>query len=158
MLKLTFQQASDKILDAYFKDELEPFDNCRCFIGNIFDNNGSWGYFRNPQNVAPIELIKDALYLIHEYGYTTVDIDQLELRFLNTIYKDVEGEVMEKPWNTAIPEIFETYELTEDETRKKEDAIFHAMEETLELLREVHIAHGELEPDKRSFEKRLLIA
>lgn len=50
MDKLTYRQAYDKIIEAYFKDEIEPFDSEFCFCGTLapdFDwkyNKGGYPY------------------------------------------------------------------------------------------------------------------
>jgi hypothetical protein len=43
-MKLTYQQAYNKIIDAYFKDEIEPFNNSFCFCGNLNDNDYAWRF------------------------------------------------------------------------------------------------------------------
>jgi hypothetical protein len=42
MERLTYKQAYDKIIDAYFKDEIEPYDAKFCFCGTLCDNSVGW--------------------------------------------------------------------------------------------------------------------
>lgn len=44
MDKLTYRQAYDKIIDAYFKDQMEPYEPNFCFCGNLCDNTNDWFY------------------------------------------------------------------------------------------------------------------
>jgi len=40
--KLTHKQAYDKIIDAYFKDEIQPYDAKFCFCGTLAENSYDW--------------------------------------------------------------------------------------------------------------------
>lgn len=42
MEKLTYRQAYDKIIDAYFKDEIKPYSPKFCFCGTLCDNSMDW--------------------------------------------------------------------------------------------------------------------
>lgn len=42
MEKLTYKQAYDKIIQAYFKDEIKPMEPEFCFCGTLA-GNGNWG-------------------------------------------------------------------------------------------------------------------
>lgn len=42
MDKLTYRQAYDKIIDAYFRNEIKPEDPQFCFCGTLCDNFPGW--------------------------------------------------------------------------------------------------------------------
>lgn len=35
----TFKEQYNKIVNAYLKGELNPWDGCACFVGNLLNNN-----------------------------------------------------------------------------------------------------------------------
>lgn len=39
---LIYKEARNKIIDAYFKDELKPYDSRFCFCGTLCDNSRGW--------------------------------------------------------------------------------------------------------------------
>ncbi len=39
---MKYNEAYDKIIQAYFKDELEPYDANFCFCGNLCDRTDDW--------------------------------------------------------------------------------------------------------------------
>lgn len=41
-MKLTYRQAYDKIIDAYFKGEIRPMEAMFCFCGILSDNSSVW--------------------------------------------------------------------------------------------------------------------
>lgn len=63
MEKLTYRQAYDKIIEAYFGDQIRPMESNFCFCGTLCDNTSDWaGWIRN----------KDS------HGYTGRDFDTME--------------------------------------------------------------------------------
>lgn len=44
MNKLTYKEAYDKIIEAYFKDEIQPLSSIFCFCGNLCNKNPDWAY------------------------------------------------------------------------------------------------------------------
>lgn len=44
MNTLTWPEAYDKIIEAYFKDEIKPWDAKFCFCGNLNDKAMLWGH------------------------------------------------------------------------------------------------------------------
>lgn len=42
MNKLTWPEAYDLIIQAYFKDEIKPYEPRFCFCGTLCNNNGAW--------------------------------------------------------------------------------------------------------------------
>jgi len=39
---MTYKQAYDKIIDAYFKDEIKPMDSNFCFCGTLHGAKRGW--------------------------------------------------------------------------------------------------------------------
>ncbi len=44
MQRLTYKEAYDKIITAYFKDEIKPLDSQFCFCGTLCENSMDWSY------------------------------------------------------------------------------------------------------------------
>lgn len=67
---MTYKQAYDKIIEAYFKDEIKPYDAKYCFCGTLCDNKSDWG--------------KDSFNRIHnDYGdYLGVEYVKMERALL----------------------------------------------------------------------------
>lgn len=142
-MKPTFKQQYDKIVGAYLRNELMPFYDCACFVGNLLNNNGDWFDARKTTDGttfgSPIVCIIPDQYAINNRGaletiqkeghglYSIADICSIEQNFLRTYNKN-----------------------------KGEDGLFSAMESTLLILRQIHESKGEVVEDY-IFEKRTLI-
>lgn len=136
----TFQEQYNKIVDAYYKNELKPYIGCACFVGNLLNNKDKWGMARdfvnedtdtdliifrettNPYRFIGIQCIKEESNDL----YSIEDICQLEQNFLRK-YSDSDPE----------------------------NSLFNAMETTLELLKQIHESKGEI-IKKYNFIKREL--
>ncbi len=145
MNRPTFQQQYNKIVSAYYKNQLDPFEACACFIGNMLDNTAGWVHCRKLEfetdedgmcDIRSIEywlqgggVVPRTILTLKPYFYTGIDIALMEDNFLR-IY--VLGG-------------------------KTEDSLFEAMESTLIILKEIHKRNGELIKDY-NFEKRNLEA
>jgi len=73
MERLTYQQAYNKIIDAYFKDEIKPLDCQFCFCGSLC-GNGHWRggdklYTAQQYRSMEIELLKALCGLNTFYEY-----------------------------------------------------------------------------------------
>ena len=53
----TYKQAYDKIIEAYFKDEIKPNDTKFCFCGTLNNNDSSW-YSEDGFFYKRLELVK----------------------------------------------------------------------------------------------------
>jgi len=127
-MKLTYRQAYDRIVDAYFKDEIRICDSCKCFVGNLLGGTYVWNGCRTIESRLTTihENTKSGMLLLNEYGYTPLQITQLE------------GVFME----------FNTWDDEED--------IFRGMCAALDMLKKIHEESGEtVEPIP--FKKRELI-
>jgi hypothetical protein len=64
MEKLTYKQAYDKIIEAYFKDEIQPEDPQFCFCGTLCDNDARWygcrldGYHYSSHGYNGVDFVK----------------------------------------------------------------------------------------------------
>jgi hypothetical protein len=130
----TYKEQFDKITRAYVDNEMDPLMECACFIGNLL-NTDEWAICRTFKAIefpyrkgttfvesditCPIPAnehwIKEKVLHLSQGLYSADDIIRLENNFLTV-------------W------------LNGNET---EDALFHAMESTLEMLKQIHIRKGE---------------
>lgn len=39
---ITYKEQFDKLTRAYINDEVQPFENCACFVGNLLNKNAMW--------------------------------------------------------------------------------------------------------------------
>lgn len=128
MEKLTYRQAYDKIIEAYFKDEIEPLDGNFCFCGNLCDNTSDWmGWQENYDS----------------HGYAGGDFDRME-HALFAGMKRVAGvdSVCYIPHTSPI----------------YEEALFAGMSAALDVLKEIHRSRGEnVDEDIPAFTKRELV-
>lgn len=145
---MTYKEAFDKITIAYIKDELNPWVNCACFVGNLLNNTDTWSNGRysdfNKRIIAIRSIQKQSkgFYLLEE-------ILSLERIFLHTL-----NDNLLKP-----NDIFDPFNSTNQNKRKLpeyENALFKAMETTLEYLKQIHIKKGELIEETPILEKRIL--
>jgi hypothetical protein len=129
MNKLTYKEAYDKIIQAYFNDEIIPFDPKFCFCGTLCDNSQQW--FRNPTKFHNNFL-----------GYKGEDFVKMETALFRALYKqNSQGEWYGNRYTKK------TYE----------DVLFKAMCAALEVLKEIHRKRGEDVDSVPVFEKRQLV-
>lgn len=134
---ITFREAFDRITKAYYRNEIEPFNACGCFVGNLLNKNNGWvegcgglGELRSDK----LRVFKARLSVSDnsDNTYSLEEIAELENVFMShirTISKNDEGDEAE---------------------------IFQAMEAALLKLREIHESKGEIiEP--LEFKKRELV-
>lgn len=74
MKQLTYRQAYDKIIDAYFKDEIEPMKQEFCFCGTIAPN-GNW----HIQGKG-------------KYPYSTIEYMRMESALLNKVGDRIDSQ------------------------------------------------------------------
>lgn len=82
MKKLTYQEAYNKIIDAYFRDEIKPADAQFCFCGTLCDNSSKW--FSSP-----------LMRHFDSHGYSGEDFVKMEVALFNKIC-DEEGVLLNK--------------------------------------------------------------
>lgn len=141
-MKPTFEEQYQKIVSAYYKNELKPLVSCACFIGNLLNKKRDWTSIRIAGDEGfKIRPIKDDLYnyslvFIYEISgglYTPEDIVRMENNFVTKCY----------PSN--------------EEDNLTEESLFHAMESTLEMLRKIHESTGEVVKDYNFTKRELCI-
>jgi len=130
----TYKEQFDKITRAYIADELQPTNSCACFIGNLLNNNREWAMGR--------------VFDWKNHGIGVVANEHLIMLVVNAeangLYSAQEIVDMEDNFLSIYSDGFQS-----------EDALFHAMESTLEMLKQIHISKGE-QVDPIPFAKRQL--
>jgi hypothetical protein len=135
-MKLTYREAYDRIVDAYFKDQLNPFQSCACFIGNLLGSQ-IWSACRgNPKLKQESDKV-EGLLLINSFGYSIYQIELMEDNFLNEIFFAIKGYRYASPRN-------EGYASGQLMGEKYENALFAAMSSTLDILKKIHEENGEV--------------
>lgn len=137
---ITFKEQFDKLTEAYIRGEVEPYQPCGCFIGNLLNRREEWIHIRKdftyktpcyfPGEKKSFEM---AQCIIQEEGkgtYTDQEIVELEYTFMMTYGINGGGFGL-----------------------VNEDALFKAFEVTLEQLKQIHESKGEI-VDEFVFQKR----
>lgn len=125
MEKLNYQQAYDKIIDAYFKDEIKPFDADFCFCGTLA-GSGSWVWRKRHV---------DFPFIQEAHNYTPFEYRKLEIALL-TPFKRIGARqcgLGRGDW-------------TEEDSYKSgnyEEVLFSGMCAALDVLKEIHRSRGE---------------
>lgn len=133
---MTYRQAYDKIIEAYFKDEIEPMDGKFCFCGTLCGNTEHWmsSIVNSDYSVKELINMEDALltpfspkYVLKEY---------------------LEEHEVETPgcWAGGIEEDDSDYE----------EILFSGMSAALDVLRQIHIDRGEVIDEPIAFTQRKL--
>lgn len=144
---LTYKQAYDLLIDAYYKDEIKPYDASFCFCGNLNENNRSWlshddkcttHYDGINYNGKELWLMEDAL-----------------LSHLNKeLYTDGKYTMFSKDYS------FEDGWVVRKDTTKYEnyeDVLFEAFCKALDVLKQIHIERGEVIDEVCELSKRVLV-
>jgi hypothetical protein len=125
MEKLTYSQAYDKIIHAYFRDEIKPLDARFCFCGTLCNNSEGW--------------------VLDTVGRKHRDFGQ---------YKGDEYVRMERALLDAIKSTSNGYSTKKTNPAEYEDALFAGMCAALEVLKQIHIERGEVIDEVPVFTKR----
>lgn len=128
MEKLTYKQAYNKIIDAYFKDEIRPMSPKFCFCGTL----------------APDFFWAAQLENSEEYPYSTEEYRRMEQPLVLSIgaKKSMNGD-----WIAPFQPI---------NTPEYEENVFKGMCGSLEELKKIHIERGENVDEVPTFTKRSL--
>lgn len=149
----TYQEQWQKITSAYLNNELNPWRNCACFVGNLLQKRSDWAFCRSELGV----LTQDEIYrnigikyinMLSGDLYSAQEIIALELNFLQVIDAGTENK---GKLGFAISSDFSL----KQEHPNYENALFEAMVSTLEMLRQIHISKGE-DVDSIELKKREL--
>jgi hypothetical protein len=142
MQTLTYKQAYDKIIEAYFKDEIKPYNGQFCFCGTLAGFVIS-NAFEQPDNYRG--------WPTNEYSSN--ELNKMEVALLYAIYNGVNGT----------GNIYEPFAYDMTETRERtishpnyENALFAGMCAALEVLKDIHRARNENVDEVPVFTKRNL--
>ncbi len=125
----TYKQAYDKIIQAYFRDEIKPMDARFCFCGTLNDNIGEWGEYNLSGNDG------DGIH----YSYNEM------VTMENALFKGIRQD--------RVITVFEAMKLIDSE-----DALFSGMCAALDVLKEIHRSRGEdVDEELTPFTKRELV-
>lgn len=122
-----YSEQYDKIINAYFKDEIQPLEAKFCFCGTLADNSDEW---------CNIRYSRRCNYFMF---YTGNEYVMMERALLDTLQKGINGEVV-------------SYE----ELNGYEERLFNGMAAALEVLKQIHIKRGEIIDEAPQFKKREL--
>lgn len=119
MGKLTYQQAYDKIIDAYFKNKIKPMDAKFCFCGTLSPNQ--YWLFRRYQNGI------NRVGVSVTYPYSVIEYMKMENALFSGIRK-----------TTGIDSVTSSmYHIN------YEEALFNGMYDALEVLKKnTHFKRG----------------
>lgn len=137
MDKLTYRQARDLIIDAYFKDEIKPFDGEFCFCGTLNNGESDWVSAK----VCSTGYLGDHLYLMERALFIPLQRCGLIVIGKSGIH------------NTNHVNYWEHVDKHPD----YENALFDGMCAALDVLKEIHRSRGEnVDEDIPAFTKREL--
>lgn len=151
---ITFKQQFDKLTEAYIKDEVHPYKNCGCFIGNLLNKTSGWSKARYNRNFrGGWEFTEICRKEMTEFATECIDRQSEGMYSIGQIY------AMESTFLKVLNE--ET--LNKDICNAKdilthpnyEEALFKAFCAALDHLKLVHESKGEV-VDEFSFKKREL--
>lgn len=131
-MELTYKEAYDKIIDAYFKDEIKPMDAEFCFCGTLNNNSSNWKVADYGYSYRDFKMMESAL-LIRLSDFYIVNINK---------GRDVEHSF----WVGSVCETGEEYE----------NALFNGMCAALDVLKQIHLDRGEIIDEPIKFKKREL--
>lgn len=132
---MLYAEAYDRILQAYFRDEIKPFNAEFCFCGTLQGNMG-WVYDWAVVN------------------YTATEYDKMEAALLGQFFKF--GVLPTADRGTWIG--CGSIEVSRMQKHKDyEDVLFNGMCAALEVLKQIHIERGEDVEGVVEFKKRELV-
>lgn len=139
MPTLTYKEAESKIIDAYFNDEIKPFDSKFCFCGNLTDNSGLWNI---EERFYPGGL---------ELPYSHREYKKMEFQLMETVCMITLNKSWKGDWDyngVPVDKIFKS--------EKYEDALFEGMSKALDVLKSIHKNRGEIIDEPLQLKKREL--
>lgn len=131
-MKLTYHEAYNKIIDAYFKDEIRPNDMNFCFCGTLCDNTSRWWTSS-----------------IGGGGYSNGELRVMEQALFS-------GFPIETYHGSCGPAFRMEFGLAPTNIPDYENKLFSGMCAALEVLKEIHRARGENVDEVPEFKKRQL--
>lgn len=134
---MTYREAYDKIIDAYFKDEIKPFDAEFCFCGTLNNNDEEWKW-NSP--IRQLDYSSDEFFKMESALFSRFVNIGLEMTGRFEATNNLIG------WLSVLahPEY--------------EEALFAGMSAALDVLKQIHIERGEIIDEVPVFTKRKIHA
>jgi hypothetical protein len=138
---MTYKEAESLIIDAYFKDEIKPYNGSFCFCGTLNNNDNTWrergNRFYNSSEFIRMEYA--LLSTINSLTYNIKDIFYTNYKWgINNGEEFIDrGKIKQHP--------------------NYENALFEGMVEALKVLKQIHQSHGEDVDEEVSIKKRVLV-
>lgn len=154
----TYKEQYDKIVRAYLRNELEPFENCACFIGNLLNGTTMWSVGRKASILRETtRSVITGSIKTHLIGVPVCEVDSGAcLRIAKISVKAESHGLYEFADIMAMEQNFLfTYLKDREDWLSADDSLFHALYSTLEMLRLIHISKGE-DVDAIPLTKRVL--
>lgn len=155
MQQPTFKQQFDKLTTAYIENKVEPWEPCGCFVGNLLNGHEAWTYGRKYSNFSPLLLeginYHIGLQCVLEQSkglYTMEDICRIEKAFMTPLKQGLKAY----QGITHVPSLIEALEY--EQTAGYEETLFTAFSNALDVLREIHLAKGEVIEETSTFKPR----
>lgn len=170
-MKLSYEQAWQRVTTAYSNNELNPYNCSACDVGNLLGGNAVWAARANARygvisgeerdnftntyspvmlpngvSIPFLQAWEEGDRLISEYGYDPEDIVAIETSFLETLQQNC------PPANL----FFNIFSPVDSTAPEYEEALFKAMVASLEELKRIHISHGEVIDEETILTKRAL--
>jgi len=136
----TYKEQFDKLTAAYINNEVNPYDACACFVGNLLNNKGAWAFREWTGQRAPYKSAVECVFKESNGFYTPKEMYMLEYIFISNISDNTPNSWFRERLNDA----------------NYENALFIAFEKTLEALKALHISKGEVIEEAPIFNKRVL--
>jgi hypothetical protein len=126
---MTYNEAYNKIIEAYFKDEIKPNDMKFCFCGTLANNSTDW-------------------YPHLNYGnYTGREYKRMEAALFKAF--------PETNWGFGLPSLRQNER--NEGIENYEEKLFAGMSAALDVLKQIHIERGEVIDETPVFTKRQLV-
>jgi hypothetical protein len=127
MKKLTYQEAYNKVIDAYFNDYIKPMDANFCICGTLCGNKCSW---------LSVRIIKK------DHSYTVEEYERIE----NALLHNFTSLGVEKCYETGYERGHWVYFNLNTELAAHpdyEELLFKGMCDAIEVLKDIHKGRGE---------------
>ncbi len=133
----TYETQRQKIIDAYFKDEIKPFSSSFCFCGTLAGNKPDWN---------------DCQQSNANLAYTHQEFKRMEQPLLDTVCLATEA----KTWISHFQDGTQVPVPLIKSSPNYEQGLFEGMAASLEVLKQIHIERGEVIDQVPVFTKRVL--
>lgn len=137
---LTYKQAYDLLIDAYYKDKIKPYDPEFCFCGTLNNNDSDWYDWRCSAYASNV----------HEDGlnYNGRELWRMEDALLITLHIELNTE-------NKYSQFRNHFDVTED--LYYEEVLFEGFCKALDVLKQIHIERGEVIDEVCELSKRVLV-